>query len=305
MAALYYRSPEVYLIDPAVADLAGWQAVGLGLASLVLGWLVYDGLCRSSLKAEPRLLGAALTLALAAIAWGFCALFSGRGAFLHFGAMLATIMAANVLLVIIPGQRRNVAALREGRAPDPLYGQRGKQRSVHNTYFTLPVLFTMISNHYAMTYSGPHNALVLIGICIAGAATRAWFVARHKAHERGGKTSPLPALVGGAALLAVMIALRPTPPAASATVAAAPDFARAQAIVAQHCVGCHAERPSGFGFNAAPLGVMLDTPERLVAQAAGVRQQVASGAMPIGNLTAMSEAERAELLAWIDAGARQ
>ena len=226
--------------------------------------------------------------------------------------MMATIMAANVLMVIIPGQRKNVAAMSRGEAPNPLYGARGKQRSVHNTYFTLPVLFTMISNHYAMSYSGAYNWLVLIGLCFAGAAIRAWFVARHKAHERGGKTSPLAAIVGVLAILVVVVALRPTPPAtdpvsdsASAAPVEIPDFEHAQAIVIQRCAGCHAEHPTQPGFYSAPLGIRLDTPDTLLAHLEPVRQQLVSRAMPIGNLTKMTDAERAQLIAWIDAGAPQ
>ncbi|MCH9827148.1 MAG: urate hydroxylase PuuD [Gammaproteobacteria bacterium] len=315
LCVLYYRSPEVYMIDPAVAALAGWQAVAIGLGSLLAGWAVYDGLCRSPLGRDDRALAAVLALLLCAAAWGLCQVFSGRGAFLHFGAMMATIMAANVLMVIIPGQRKNVAAMSRDEAPNPVYGARGKQRSVHNTYFTLPVLFTMISNHYAMTYGGAYNWLVLIGLCFAGAAIRAWFVARHKAHERGGKTSPLPAIVGVLAILVVVVALRPTPPAAAQVTAAddtastetveVPSFERAQAIVIERCAGCHAEQPTQPGFYSAPLGIELDTPETLLAHLEQVRQQVASRAMPIGNLTKMTDAERAQLIAWIDAGAPQ
>jgi len=313
ICVMYYRQPAIYLIDPAVAALAGWQAVTIGLATLVGGWAVYDGLCRSPLGKDDRVLGGVLALLLCGAAWGLCQLFSGRGAFLHFGAMLATIMAANVLMVIIPGQRKNVALLRAGKPPVAEYGRRGKQRSLHNTYFTLPVLFAMISNHYAMTYGTPYNWLVLIGISFAGAAIRAWFVARHKAHERGGRTSPWPAIVGVAALVLVMFALRPAPtpavPVASSAAEATastgvPGFAHITAIIDQRCVGCHAEHPqNNFGFVTPPLGAMLDTPERLLAQLPKVRQQIAARAMPIGNLTQMTDAERAEVLAWIDAGA--
>jgi len=311
ICVMYYRSPEIYLIDPAVLALSGWQAVLIGLGFLVGGWLVYDGLCRSALGKDDRLLGGVIGLLLGLTAWGLCQVFSGRGAFLHFGAMMATIMAANVAMVIIPGQRKNVALMREGKPPMAEYGKRGKQRSVHNTYFTLPVLFAMISNHYAMTYGSAYNWLVLIGIAIGGAAIRAWFVARHKAHERGGKTSPLPAVIGALALAAVAFALAPrpvtpAPPTAanSSSSVAAPDFAQVQTIVQTRCVSCHAEHPNNpYGFSAAPLGAMLDTPERLIALLPKVRAQVSAKTMPIGNLTQMTDEERAELLAWIDAGA--
>ncbi len=298
LCLLYYRAPERYLIDPAVADLSASAAVGLGLGTLVVGWLAYDGLCRV-LGRNERLLGSVLALLLAGIAWGLCQVFSGRGAFLQFGAMLGTIMVANVFFVIIPGQRALVAAASRGEPPDPRHGLRGKQRSVHNTYFTLPVLFTMMSNHYAMTYGAAHNGLVLIALCGAGAAIRAWFVARHRARERGGRTPPLPALAGVVAIAAVIWALRPALAPAAST---APNFTAVAAIIEQRCVGCHAQHPTQPGFAAAPKGYRFDTAERIHAQAAEIGQQVATGAMPLGNLTGMTADERAAVLAWINAG---
>ncbi len=171
---------------------------------------------------------------------------------------------------------------------------------MHNTYFTLPVLFTMMSNHYAMTYGAAHNGLVLIALCGAGAAIRAWFVARHRAHERGGRTSPLPALAGMVAIAAVIWALRPALAPAAPT---APNFTAVAAIIEQRCVGCHAQHPTQPGFAAAPKGYRFDTAERIHAQAAEIGQQVATGAMPLGNLTGMTADERAAVLAWINAGA--
>ena len=160
-------------------------------------------------RATARRSVAVLLVLLSAAAWGLCHLFSGRGAFIQFGAMLGTIMVANVFFVIIPGQREMVRAKREGREPDPQHGIRGKLRSVHNTYFTLPVLFTMISHHYAMTYGATYNWLVLIAISMAGVLIRVYFVSRHKAHERGGRTSPVPAVLGVVTLAAVAFVLAP------------------------------------------------------------------------------------------------
>lgn len=299
LAVLYYSAPRLYLIDPAVLELTPPAAVLLGLCWLAGGWVVYDLLCRSPLGRNDRALGAVLLLVLTGAAWGLCQVFSGRGAFLHFGAMLGTVMVANVFFVIIPGQRRTVAALAAGRDPDPADGARGKQRSVHNTYFTLPVLFTMISNHYAMSSGARHNWAVLVGLCLAGAAVRAWFVARHKAHERHGKTSPLPLIVGALSMLAVIWALRPVP----AVQDEVPAFSEAYAIVQARCNACHAARPSFAGYVEAPKGAMFDTPDRFVNQLTPIRQQVASRAMPLGNITGMSDGERRTLLAWIDAGA--
>ena len=225
-------------------------------------------------------------------------MFSGRGAFIHFGAMLGTIMVANVFFVIIPGQRELVAATKEGRVPDPTPGLNAKQRSVHNTYFTLPVLFVMISNHYALTYGHPYNWLVLIAISLAGALIRIYFVARHT-----GRASPLPLVGAGTILLAVIVSLAPDAPETSA--AAAPvNFAEIERIVAARCTNCHSANPTHASFAAAPLGVVFDTKQQILAQSAQIHQQsVVTRTMPLGNLTTMSEEERSKLDAWFRSGA--
>jgi len=300
LCLLYYRSPGLYLIDPRVLALSPTAAVAIGLATLFGGWFLYDLLCRSPLARRNGVLGAILAALLVFAAWGLCQVFSGRGAFLHFGALLATLMAGNVFFVIIPGQRKMVAAIAAGQTPDPIHGQRGKQRSVHNTYFTLPVLFAMISNHYATTYGGPNNWLALIGFTVAGAAIRVWFVNRHKAHERGGRTAPTPLLIGLAALAAVAWLLKPVAPVTNgATQTPTVDFARVQMIVAERCAVCHSEHPTFAGFDAPPKGVQLDTPEHIREYAAAMQVQLASGAMPIGNLTGMTDDERRTVLAWL------
>jgi uncharacterized membrane protein len=229
---------------------------------------------------------------------------------MEFGAMLGTIMVANVFFVIIPGQRELVRAKQEGREPDPKHGIAGKLRSTHNTYFTLPVLFVMISHHYAMTYGARENWLVLIAICAAGVSLRLYFVARHRAHERNGRTSPLPAALGLLTLAGVAVALMPQPnrggDARSGGAAAFPSngtFARIQAIVAQRCTSCHSANPTQSGFTAAPNGLLLDTPERILAHTEQMRQQIATRAMPLGNITGITEEERTEMLTWIDRGA--
>src|SRR5579863_4506302 len=217
MGLLYYAQAEIYLIDPRVAAVSKPQAIAISLGFIVGGWLVYDALCRSPLVRRPTWLAAVIALLSCAAAFGLCHLFSGRGAFIQFGAMLGTIMVANVFFVIIPGQREMVRAKREGREPDGRAGLRGKLRSVHNTYFTLPVLFTMISNHYALTFGARRNWLVLIAISAAGLLIRVYFVARHKRHERGGKTPLWPALLGLVVVAATAGALAPkrAPPTAA------------------------------------------------------------------------------------------
>jgi uncharacterized membrane protein len=222
-----------------------------------------------------------------------------------FGAALGTIMVANVLFIIIPGQRELVKAKKEGRVPDPGPGLRGKQRSVHNTYFTLPVLFVMISNHYAMTYSARYNWLVLIAMSFAGACIRGWFVARHKPEGRRGLASALPAALGVLTLFGVVIALAPggTLLQQSAESSAA-DASQIHVIVEQRCVPCHSTHPATqFGFNAPPNGIVLETLDQLRAHLPEVQKQVSLRTMPLGNLTGMTDAERETLLIWIGHGA--
>jgi len=308
LCLIYFAQAQIYLIDPSVAALSKPAAITIAVSFLVGGWLVYDGLCRTALARNGAALGGVLFILFSAAAWGLCHLFSGRGAFIQFGAMLGTIMVANVFFVIIPGQREMVRAKREGREPDPQHGIRGKLRSVHNTYFTLPVLFTMISHHYAMTFGAAYNWLVLIAICMAGVLIRVYFVSRHKAHERGGRTSPVAAVLGVAILAVVAFVLAPTRTNAPGNAAAEPEalqFARVLAIVAQRCEPCHAARPTQPGFVAPPGNVLLDSPEHIRIRAAQIRQQIATRAMPIGNLTGITEVERATMLAWAEHGAAQ
>ena len=314
LCLLYYGQAEVYLIDPRVAPLSKPGAIAISLSFLAGGWLVYDGICRTALARRGAWLGTIIALLLGGAAYALCHLFSGRGAFIQFGAMLGTIMVANVFFVIIPGQREMVRAKRQGRDPDPQAGIRGKLRSVHNTYFTLPVLFMMISNHYALAFGASYNWLVMIAISTAGVLIRAWFVSRHKSHERGGKTAPWPALIGLCIIGATAVALAPksgtpadAPSAdtdASAHAAAPPamQFAAAAQIVTRRCVPCHAVTPTQPGFAAAPNGVLLDTPADLLARASVIAPQVETRTMPIGNLTGMTEPERAQLLDWIKRG---
>ncbi len=318
LSLLYLLRADAYLIDPDVLPLTKPAAVAIALAALVATWLVYDGLCRSPLKRRPAALLTVLALAIAGLAWGLCHLFSGRGAFMLFGSSLGTLMVANVFFVIIPGQRELVHAKQAGREPDAAPGLRGKQRSVHNTYFTLPVVFVMISNHYAMTYGARYNWLVLIAMSVAGACIRAWFVARHRpAPARRLASTAAPAVVGGLTVLAVIVALSPwtvgnaarstalpfsadTVPAGALPTGAAPsDRARVQHIIEARCAPCHAANPTEPGFNAPPNGLMFETLDQVTAHLSQVQEQLSAHAMPLGNLTHMTDAERSAVLAWI------
>jgi uncharacterized membrane protein len=304
LCLLYYGQAEAYLIDPSVAALSKPMAIAIGVAALPVGWLIYDRLCRTALGRSSTALGVTLAILLTLAAWILCHLFSGRGAYMEFGAMLGTIMVANVFFVIIPGQRELVRAKLAGSQPDPRHAIAGKLRSTHNTYFTLPVLFVMISNHYAMTFGARDNWLVLIAICAAGVCIRLYFVARHKAHERSGRTSPLFAIAGALTLAGVAFALTPVRSTGGGT-HPVNGFGHIQAIVARRCVPCHSENPTQPGFTAAPNGILLDTPEHMLPHTTQMLEQIRTRAMPIGNVTGLTEQERAELLAWIESGAQR
>ena len=298
LALIYWYGASIYLIDTAVAALSPAAAVGIGAGVLVLGWLVYDGLCRSSLAKSDGLLGLVLFALVAFLAWGLCQVFSGRGAYIHYGAVLGSIMVANVFFVIIPGQRRMVAAAEKGDKPNPADGIRAKQRSVHNTYFTLPVLFVMTSNHFAATFNHEYNWAVLIGISLAGALIRVWFVARHK-----GNAHPAPLLGAAALLIAVAITIAPRQSAGSLGVVGMNDV---WPVIETRCVSCHAAQPTHPAFPAPPAGVLLETAEQVRAERERIYQQtVVTKVMPIGNLTAMTEQERAIVAAWYQSSKEQ
>lgn len=298
LALIYWYQAEVYLIDPSVMALSKPVAIALGILTLVGGWFGYDALCRSKIGQEENKMAGILVVALTVVAWALCAVFSGRGAYMHFGAMLGTIMVANVYFVIMPGQRAMVAATEKGEQPDPAHGIRAKQRSVHNTYFTLPVLFVMISNHYAMTWGHEYNWLILIAMSIAGALIRVHFVQAHF-----GKPSPVPAGIAALLLAGVVFAIAPRPSAPIDPALATVTLEEAHAIVEARCTACHANVPTQPGFAAPPAGVVLETPDETLAQAATIHQQVVvTKAMPIGNLTGITDEERATLDRWFLSG---
>jgi uncharacterized membrane protein len=300
LVVLYYLGARGYLIDPRVADLNVAQAVSLGAVTIAVSWFVYNGLCRSPLARRGWLLGAVLLVTGGVLAWALTQTFSGRGAYIHFGAVLGTLMVGNVFRVIIPGQRRLVAALERGETPDPSWAAEAKLRSTHNTYLTLPLLFTMISNHYPMTYGHPLNWLVLLAIVVITALARQYFVLRHRNVHR-------PAIVGASiaatALLAAMIMPRQsadvTPPAATDE-----DItARAADIIRQRCTTCHATSPVDPAFSAPPGGVALETVAQMRQWAPRIRaRSVETHAMPLMNKTGMTEEERAIVGAWIQTG---
>jgi uncharacterized membrane protein len=293
MVVLYYVNADQYLIDKSVADLSTGAAVAISIALLAAAWLIYDLLCRL-LGTRPLLLAATLLALVTLSAWGIGHLFSGRAVYIQVGAMLGTMMVGNVFFVIIPAHWELVRAKQAGREPDPAANDRGKLRSVHNNYLTLPVVFTMISNHFPSTYGHSYAWLILVVLLVIGAWLRHFFNLWHT-----GRTVwaiPVTAALGIAALA---VAIRPHDEAKGAAV----PFAEVRAIVQSRCTACHSDHPTRV--DEAPRGVKLDTAAEIRAQAAAIRQQaVDTRAMPLGNVTHMTPLERELLGRWIRQGAR-
>ena len=295
----YLWSPSVYLIDPNVMPWSSAGAIAAALAFLVVFWLLYDAICRTLGQTDhgDAKVGAAVLVLVCIAAYAATQMFAGRAAFLLVGAMLATAMSANVFFWIIPGQRTVVADLKAGRPVDPIHGKRGKQRSVHNTYFTLPVLFAMLSNHYSFTYAHPYNWVFLIAIMFAGAAIRQFFVMRH-GHKLGRNPHPWKyAVVGVAVLLALIVWLKPATQPAAATPQAV-GFTQVQPVIEQRCVMCHGE-------TLQSKGVRLDSAEEIRKHAQLVYQQVVvQRTMPLNNATGITDEERALIAEWFRRGAK-
>ena len=296
LAIIYWYGANNHLIDRSVMELSAPAAIAISAGSLVAGWIVYDALCRA-VKHELAL-SLVMYALLVAAAWGYGQVFGARAAYVHVGTLIGTIMVWNVFFQIIPGQKKMVDAIRAGREPELRYGVVGKQRSVHNTYFTLPVLFIMISNYYPMTYGHKHAWAVLAVVMLAGALIRQFFVLRHTGRN-------LVALPAAAAALLLGLAVAIAPASAPQAPAAAPiAYSSVQPIIAQRCAVCHAETPTFAGFQQPPGGLKLDTPEQVKAAAQKIHQQtIATRAMPIGNITKMTEEERALLGKWLAGGA--
>ena len=304
----YLWNAGTYLIDKSVMDWSPAAAVGVALGFLVVFWLAYDAICRvfGNRPNGETIVGALVALLVAVAAYLACHWFAGRAAFLLVGAMIATTMSANVMAWIIPGQRKMVASIRAGEPVDPIHGKRGKQRSVHNTYFTLPVIFAMLSNHYSFTYTHPYNWLVLILMMFAGAAIRQFFVLRH-GFKLGRNRHPWAyATVGVVVLLAMLVWLRPAPTAAmkvgatsaySAGATAPIDYKILQPVLAQRCYMCHGEA-------VQMKNVRIDTPQGVVSHAQAIYQQVVvSKVMPMNNVTGITDAERLLIKQWFEGGA--
>jgi uncharacterized membrane protein len=293
LVVLYYANADTYLIDKSVADISVASAIAISLIGLAAAWVIYDVACR--LFKSDVVIGLLLLAMVVASAYGAGQVFSGRAAYLQVGAMLGTIMAANVLFNIIPAHWELIRAKEAGREPDPAPGLEAKRRSVHNNYLTLPVVFTMISNHFAFTYEHDHAWLVLVALVLIGVWIRHFFNLRH-----AGRTVWWIPVTAGAAAIALAVAIRPDEGggAPSRTV----SDAEAIAIVQQRCVPCHSTNPTRAGYDAPPAGITFDSRDQIVERADAIEEQaVRTTAMPLGNVTGMTDDERETLGAWLAA----
>jgi uncharacterized membrane protein len=303
LVIVYYLGADLYLIDSELFPLTQWQAIGLGFGSLVLAWLGYEALCRSPIGKNEGLLAAFGFVFLVVLTWGFTQVFSGRGAFTQIGALIGTMMVANVFAIIIPNQKKTIAELVAGRAPNPFWGWQGKQRSVHNNYLTLPVIFLMISNHYPLLFATRYNWIIVAIILALGGVIRHFYNCRH-----AGKPQPWwtwgVAVVGMVAVF-WLSTMGPPERQSSALPATPVTFAAAEDVVMSRCSMCHSGSPVWAGIAAAPKDIQLDTPERIHRFASLIdKVAVRSSSMPPGNITEMTAEERSILAAWLAAGAK-
>ncbi len=312
LVLVYYLGAEMFLIDPTVLELQVWQAVGISLASLAFGWVVYNTLCRVFVNADQNLLMLALFGVLVGMSWFYTQVFSGRAALLHLGAFTASIMSGNVFFIIMPNQRIVVADLKAGRKPDPKYGKIAKQRSTHNNYLTLPVIFLMLSNHYPLVFATGYNWIIASLIFLMGVTIRHWFNTRHARKGSPHWTWALTALLVLAVAWLSTAGMRtvPEPEAklqgAALVYASAPEFGEVVSIVQGRCSMCHAAEPVWEGMHWPPKGVVLETPAQIAHEARRIALQSGySHAMPPGNLSYMEPQERALIVQWFrDAGTK-
>jgi uncharacterized membrane protein len=296
LSLMFYLGAESYLIDKRVADLTPLQAIALGIGSIIVGVGIYETLVRTKLRNYGILLGMLLIVVATALSYGLTQVFSARGAYMHMGAIIGTIMAGNVFFGIMPSQRALVKAVAEGSAPDPAYGLNAKVRSTHNTYITLPILFIMISNHYPMTYNHNANWLVLIGIILITAAVRQYFVLRHF-----GKQKPLILVGSVAATIALAFLIAPNSIVlSSAQKQQTVSNEQVTQLIQQRCGSCHSEKPTDDIFTIAPAGIIFTDITSIEQWAPRIKARVIDAKdMPFMNKTQMSDEERTRLAIWL------
>jgi uncharacterized membrane protein len=298
LVLLYYVGARAYLLDPMVSSIAPATGIAIGVATLAASWLVYDALCRSPLEEQPATLAVLGLIVVTGLAWALSHLLSARAAYLHVGAALGTIMAANVFRVIIPSQRAMVESLTAGQAPDARRGRQAALRSLHNNYLTLPVLFVMVSSHYPATYGSPWGWAILGALFVIGVLVRHWFNLRNAGRRNRW-------LLPAAALGLVALAALTAPRGSGAGAAGSPaPFAEVRVVIARRCAPCHSSAPTYPGITVAPAGVMFDTPSEIHEKAQRILDRaVTTKTMPLANLTGISDAERDLLRRWVAAGA--
>jgi uncharacterized membrane protein len=307
LVLVYYLGADLYLIDPTIADLQTWQAIAISLASLAFGWIAYDLICKSRFGDDNTRLMIGLYIILVGMAWAYTQVFTGRAALLHLGAFTATIMSANVFMIIMPNQRIVVADLKAGRKPDPKYGKIAKQRSTHNNYLTLPVIFLMLSNHYPLIFATEYNWLIASLVFLMGVTIRHWFNSKHarkgNPHWTWFATAMIFLLI--AWLSTAPMRHRPDETALTGpalTYASAEGFDEVVSIVQGRCSMCHAAEPSWEGMHWPPKNVVLETPSQIASEAQRITLQSAyTHAMPPANLSYMEPAERDAILRWFRA----
>lgn len=307
LVLVYYLGADLYLIDPTIADLQTWQAIAISLASLAFGWIAYDLICKSRFGDDNTRLMIGLYIILVGMAWAYTQVFTGRAALLHLGAFTATIMSANVFMIIMPNQRIVVADLKAGRKPDPKYGKIAKQRSTHNNYLTLPVIFLMLSNHYPLIFATEYNWLIASLVFLMGVTIRHWFNSKHarkgNPHWTWFATAVIFLLI--AWLSTAPMRHRPNETALTGpalTYASAEGFDEVVSIVQGRCSMCHAAEPSWEGMHWPPRNVVLETPSQIASEAQRITLQSAyTHAMPPANLSYMEPAERETILRWFRA----
>ena len=339
LCVVFYANPTLYLLAPG-STLSGPEGIAIGVGALIASWFIYDALCDSPLGKRPGLLGLVLFVLIIAACYGFSQVFSGRGAYLHTGAIIGTIMVGNVFRIIMPAQRALVAAIAENRTPDPTLPAKGLLRSRHNNYFTLPVLFIMISNHFPSTYGSHYNWLILAGIAVVAVLVRHYFNTRHNSPKfawalpagalgmiclafvtgpmQTGNSAdvaqapkiqyqPLPGTAIGGKRADEMPAPAPAPAAAEppAQAVSAAGFDKVHGVIKERCAVCHSATPTSPLFSTAPAGIMFDTPQQIQQLAPRIEAQaVASQVMPLGNITQMTQEERNLIGQWIAKGAQ-
>jgi uncharacterized membrane protein len=306
LVLVYYMGAELYLVDPNVLDIPVWQAVAISIGSLAFGWVIYDVICKSRFGDDNTRLMVGLYVILVAMAWGYTQVFSGRAALLHLGAFTATIMSANVFMIIMPNQRIVVADLKAGRKPDPKYGKIAKQRSTHNNYLTLPVLFLMLSNHYPLVFATDYNWVIASLVFLMGVSIRHWFNTKHarkgNPHWTWGVTLVLFVIIAWLSSVPMKAAEETALKGDALRFASAAGFDDVTSIVQGRCSMCHAAEPVWEGMYWAPKGVHLETPAEIAAAARRIYLQAGiSHAMPPGNLTYIEPGERAQIVAWFRA----